>query len=121
MVQIGARKAKEKPTVPPVYSMVEDLVGCKWSLSVLRLVREGVNRPGAMQRAVDGLSTKVLNERLRKLQRYGILERRVYPEVPPRVEYRLTEFGRRFGSLLDEIERLQRSIESDQSLRKCSR
>ena len=91
--------------------MVEDIVGCKWSLSVLKLVREGVRRPGAMQRAVDGLSTKVLNERLRKLQRYGILEKRTYAEVPPHVEYRLTEFGRRFGSILDGIEKLQREMD----------
>lgn len=91
--------------------MVEDIVGCKWSLSVLKLVREGVRRPGAMQRAVEGLSTKVLNERLRKLQRYGILEKIAYPEVPPRVEYRLTDFGRRFGQLLDDIDRLQEALD----------
>jgi DNA-binding HxlR family transcriptional regulator len=121
MVQLGAVKTKPKLAVPPVYSMVEDIVGCKWSLSVLKLVRDGIHRPGAMQRAVDGLSTKVLNERLRKLQRYGILEKRVYPEVPPRVEYRLTEFGQQFSLLLDGIERLQQSLESAQSLSKCSR
>jgi DNA-binding HxlR family transcriptional regulator len=91
--------------------MVEDIVGCKWSLSVLKLVRDGVRRPGAMQRAVDGLSTKVLNERLRKLQRFGILEKRIYAEVPPRVEYRLTDFGRQFNSILDDVERLQQSLD----------
>jgi DNA-binding HxlR family transcriptional regulator len=92
--------------------MVEDIVGCKWSLSVLALVREGVSRPGAMQRAVQGLSTKVLNERLRKLQRYGILEKAVYAEVPPRVEYRLTDFGSRFGAILDDIARLQDALDA---------
>jgi DNA-binding HxlR family transcriptional regulator len=97
--------------MPSVARMVEDIVGCKWSLSVLKLVRDGVRRPGAMQRSVQGLSTKVLNERLRKLQRYGILEKSVYPEVPPRVEYRLTDFGRRFGAILDDIERLQASLD----------
>jgi DNA-binding HxlR family transcriptional regulator len=91
--------------------MVEDIVGCKWSLSVLKLVRDGICRPGAMQRAVDGLSTKVLNERLRKLQRFGILDKTSYPEVPPRVEYRLTEFGRRFSQVLDGIDRLQDSLD----------
>jgi DNA-binding HxlR family transcriptional regulator len=91
--------------------MVEDIVGCKWSLSVLKLVRDGVRRPGAMQRAVEGLSTKVLNERLRKLQRFGILEKRIYAEVPPRVEYRLTNFGRKFNSILDDVEQLQQSLE----------
>ncbi|MCZ7563890.1 MAG: winged helix-turn-helix transcriptional regulator [Burkholderiales bacterium] len=53
--------------------MVEDIVGCKWSLTVLGLVRDGVVRPGAMEHAVPGLSAKVLNERLRKLVRFGIL------------------------------------------------
>lgn len=91
--------------------MVENIVGCKWSLQVLHLVRGGVCRPGAMQRSVEGLTTKVLNERLRKLVRFGILERVQYPEVPPRVEYRLTTFGRRFATILDDIDALQRAIE----------
>lgn len=86
--------------------MVEDVVGCKWSLTVLGLVRDGVKRPGAMEHAVAGLSAKVLNERLRKLTRYGILEKRSYPEIPPRVEYSLTPFGRRFTRILDQIRRL---------------
>jgi DNA-binding HxlR family transcriptional regulator len=83
--------------------MVEDIVGCKWSLTVLGLIAAGVERPGAMQRRVPGLTPKVLNERLRKLLRFGIIERQVYAEVPPRVEYRLTPFGRRFDGVLKEI------------------
>lgn len=92
---------------PSVARMVEDVVGCKWSLTVLDLVRRGVRRPGAMEQAVPGSSAKVLNERLRKLTRFGILERRSYPEVPPRVEYRLTDFGERFSSIMDSIHRLE--------------
>ena len=83
--------------------MVEDIIGCKWSLSVLGLIASGVNRPGAMQRRVAGLTAKVLNERLRKLLRFGIIERHVFAEVPPRVEYTLTAFGRRFDGVLKEI------------------
>jgi DNA-binding HxlR family transcriptional regulator len=86
--------------------MVEDIIGCKWSLTVLGLVADGVHRPGAMQRRVPGLTAKVLNERLRKLLRFGIIEREVFAEVPPRVEYRLTPFGRRFDGVLREIELL---------------
>ncbi|MFZ5557835.1 MAG: winged helix-turn-helix transcriptional regulator [Pseudomonadota bacterium] len=93
-------------TRPSAAAMVEDVVGCKWSLTVLGLVRDGVKRPGAMEHAVAGLSAKVLNERLRKLTRYGILEKRSYPEIPPRVEYSLTPFGRRFTRILDQIRRL---------------
>jgi DNA-binding HxlR family transcriptional regulator len=88
--------------------MVEDIIGCKWSLTVLGLVASGVSRPGAMQRRVAGLTAKVLNERLRKLLRFGIIERHVFAEVPPRVEYTLTEFGRRFDGVLREIAALDR-------------
>ncbi|MSQ59266.1 MAG: transcriptional regulator [Betaproteobacteria bacterium] len=97
--------------MPKVCAMVENIVGCKWSLQVLHLARGGVCRPGAMQRSVAGLTPKVLNERLRKLVRYGILERIQYPEVPPCVEYRLTNFGRRFARILDDIDALQRTVE----------
>jgi DNA-binding HxlR family transcriptional regulator len=90
--------------------MVEDIVGCKWSLAVLGAIRSGVARPGALERAVTGISTKVLNERLRKLQRFGLIERRAYAELPPRVEYRLTPFGRRFGRLLDTVAELQAEL-----------
>ena len=98
------------PPPSPVARMVEDIVGCKWSVCVLDLVSRGVHRPGAMQHSVRGLSAKVLNERLRKLLRYGIVEREVFPEVPPHVEYRLTPFGRRFTGLIDEIRRLEREL-----------
>ena len=83
--------------------MVEDIVGCKWSLTVLGLIAQGVSRPGAMQRRVPGLTAKVLNERLRKLLRFGIIERQLFAEVPPRVEYTLTTFGRRFEGVLAQI------------------
>ncbi len=95
---------------PPVATMVENIVGCKWSVAVLGLVRKGVHRPGAMEHAIDGLTAKVLNERLRKLVRYGILDKVSYAELPPRVEYRLTEFGARFASILDQIDALQNDL-----------
>jgi len=102
----GKTKKNPRPTVrrpAGVARMVEDIVGCKWSLTVLGLIADGVRRPGAMQRRVAGLTAKVLNERLRKLLRFGIIEREVFAEVPPRVEYRLTPFGRRFDGVLREI------------------
>lgn len=97
---------------PTVSRMVEDIVGCKWSLAVLGMVRRGVRRPGAMERAIDGLTAKVLNERLRKLQKYGILDRKSFPEVPPRVEYALTPFGEKFSAILDQIARLDGELHS---------
>lgn len=92
---------------PSVTEIFEQCVGCKWTLHVLSQIRQGVNRPGQLERTADGLTTKVLNERLVKLVRFGILEKTSYPEVPPRVEYNLSEFGRRLVQILDKVERLQ--------------
>jgi DNA-binding HxlR family transcriptional regulator len=99
--------AKARTARVTVRAMVEDIVGCKWSLEVLSALRNGVSRPGKMERSVAGLTAKVLNERLRKLTRYGIVQRIAFAEIPPHVEYRLTPFGRKFTSLLDQIDRLE--------------
>ena len=91
--------------------MVETIYGCKWSLTVYQLLASGINRPGEMVRSVEGLTTKVLNQCLKRNTEFGILERISYNEVPPRVEYKVTEFGEKFMSILDELEKLQREIE----------
>lgn len=95
---------------PSVHHMMESVIGCKWSLTVIDLVRRGVHRPGAMEHAIDGLSAKVLNERLVKLVRFGILEKTSFAEVPPRVEYHITPFGREFSQLLDQINQLEKRL-----------
>lgn len=91
--------------------MLETIYGCKWSLTVYQLISNGINRPGEMVRSVEGLTTKVLNQCLRKNTDFGILERISYNEVPPRVEYRVTDFGTKFMRILDELEKLQSEIE----------
>ena len=63
-----------------------------------------------MQRQVEGLTTKVLNERLVKLSKFGIIEKKIYPEVPPRVEYFFTEFGSRFIEVVDLVDKLQQDL-----------
>ena len=68
-------------------------------------------RPGEMVRCVDGLTTKVLNQCLRKNIEFNILARVSYNEVPPRVEYEVTEFGRKFMRVLDELDTLQNEID----------
>lgn len=90
--------------------MVEAIYGCKWSLTVYQLLASGINRPGQMVRIVEGLTTKVLNECLRKNIEFGILARVSYHEVPPRVEYVVTSFGEKFIRILDELEKLQDEI-----------
>jgi DNA-binding HxlR family transcriptional regulator len=60
------------------------------------------------EKAVPGLTAKVLSERLNKLVSFGIIERTVFPEVPPHVEYTLSPLGKQFGEVLDAIEKLNR-------------
>jgi DNA-binding HxlR family transcriptional regulator len=69
------------------------------------------NRPGEMVRSVEGLSTKVLNDCLRKNVEFGILDKQSYPEIPPRVEYQVTPFGDKFLRVIEQIETLQDDIE----------
>jgi DNA-binding HxlR family transcriptional regulator len=90
--------------------LLEDVIGCGWTVSVLRAVARGVRRPGALERSIEGISTKVLNDRLRHFTRAGIFERVQFPEIPPRVEYRLTAFGKKFLKLLREVEKLQAEL-----------
>lgn len=97
----------------PVRQIAEDVAGCRWTLHVLAQVRAGINRPGQLVRSAEGLTTKVLNERLAKLVRYGVLEKVSYPEVPPRVEYSLTVLGVRLGTVLDAIDALQRDLDRE--------
>lgn len=95
-----------------VYSQLEDIVGCKWSVSVLRAIADGVTRPGALERHVQGISTKVLSERLRKLTTYGLLAKHVYAEVPPRTEYSLTANGQKLVAIIDQLKLLDGEIRS---------
>lgn len=96
--------------------MVQTIYGCKWSLTVYQLLQKGINRPGQMVKNVDGLSTKVLNECLRKNVDFGILARITYNEIPPRVEYKVTKFGAKFLRILDDLEALQREIDADKTM-----
>jgi DNA-binding HxlR family transcriptional regulator len=93
--------------------MVEIIYGCKWSLTVYQLLANGIKRPGEMVRSVEGLTTKVLNECLRRNVAFGIIERVAYNEIPPRVEYVVTPFGRKFIRILDDLAKLQKEIEPD--------
>jgi DNA-binding HxlR family transcriptional regulator len=95
-------------TKPSVAYIVEHTFGCKWMFSILCLLRTGVNRPGILTRSVDGLSSKVLNKQLAKLVDFGIISKTIYPEIPPHVEYKFTEFGLHFIKILDTIDELEK-------------
>jgi DNA-binding HxlR family transcriptional regulator len=78
-----------------------DLLANTWNAVVVWALREGPRRPGRLRETIGGISPKVLNETLRRLERNGLVARRSYPEAPPRVEYELTDLGR---TLLEPIE-----------------
>lgn len=98
------------PSAKSAYTQLEDVVGCKWSVSVLQAVSVGVSRPGALERYVHGISTKVLSERLRKLTAYGLLAKHVYAEVPLRTEYSLTQNGQKLLGIIGQIKLLNDEI-----------
>jgi DNA-binding HxlR family transcriptional regulator len=93
--------------------LLEDVIGCRWTISVLGAVARGVRRPGALERHIEGISAKVLSDRLRHFTRAGIFERIQFAEIPPRVEYRLTDFGKKFMRLLNEVEKLQAELNGE--------
>ena len=85
------------------YRRLEDVVGCKWSAAVLAAIGRGVTRPGQLERFIPGISTKVLTERLRKLLDYELVTRSEFPGKVQRVEYQLTETGRKLAGLLEQL------------------
>lgn len=82
---------------------VLDRIGDKWSMLLLITLSEGPLRFGRLRRALPDISQRMLTQTLRDLQRDGLVDRRVYPTVPPSVEYRLTALGE---SLLDPLNAL---------------
>lgn len=77
---------------------VLDRVGDKWSVFVIHLLRTGTMRFSELRRAIDGISQRMLTVTLRGLERDGLVDREIFAEVPPRVQYSLTPLG---ASLLD--------------------
>jgi DNA-binding HxlR family transcriptional regulator len=77
----------------PVSACAEILSG-KWTILLIRDLSEGRSRFCELERSLDGISPRTLSLRLRALEEQGIVERKTFPEVPPRVEYSLTEKGR---------------------------
>lgn len=82
---------------------VLDRIGDKWSVLILKNLEEGPRRFGALKRMIGDISQRMLTQTLRDLQRDGLIQRTVYPTVPPSVDYRLTRLGQ---SLMDPLEHL---------------
>jgi DNA-binding HxlR family transcriptional regulator len=73
----------------------------RWKLLILHQLVSGVNRFGELRRALSGVSEKILAQSLRELERDGIIDRKIYAEVPPKVEYSLTASGRALKPIID--------------------
>lgn len=78
-----------------------EILGGKWKALIVCLLISGTKRTGELQRLIPGVSQKVLIQQLRELERDGIVGRRVYEEMPPRVEYYITEYGKTANQIID--------------------
>jgi DNA-binding HxlR family transcriptional regulator len=80
-----------------------EVIDGKWTTLILRDLLGGTRRFGELRGSLSGISPKTLTDRLRDLERHGVLIRTVYPEIPPRVDYALTDKGRALGSVVDAL------------------
>jgi len=83
---------------------VLELIGSKWSMLLLCALYDSKTRTGQLKRKIQGISQKMLTQTLREMQQNGIVKRISYPEVPPRVEYELTELGYSLAGLVVKME-----------------
>lgn len=94
--------AKELPACPVETTLM--LIGDKWKVLILRDLLPGTKRFGELKRSIGSVSQKVLTAQLRDMERSGLVQRRVYAEVSPRVEYSLTELGKSLKPILDSMQ-----------------
>ena len=90
---------KELPKCPVETTL--RLIGEKWRILIIRDLLNGTKRFGELKKACSGISQKVLTHNLRKMEDDGLVKREVFPEVPPRVEYTLTDVGYSLAPVLD--------------------
>jgi len=83
--------------------MTAEIICSKWTLLLVRELSEGCTRFCELERSLTGISPRTLSLRLRALEEQGIVERQTFPEVPPRVEYALTEKGRALLPIIDDM------------------
>ena len=93
---------KELPACPVETTLM--LIGDKWKVLIFRDLLPGTKRFGELKRSIGSVSQKVLTAQLRDMERSGLVQRRVYAEVPPRVEYSLTELGKSLKPILDSMQ-----------------
>ena len=94
-----AAAAKELPACPVETTLT--LISSKWKVLIVRDLLAGTKRFGELRRSVGNVSQKVLTAQLRDMEEKGLVNRKVYAEVPPRVEYSLTDLGRSLKPIMD--------------------
>ena len=92
-----------KPIPDCPVEMTLQLIGDKWKILILRDLLTGTKRFGELKKSVTGITQKVLTSNLRSMESSGLLTRKVFPEVPPRVEYTLTDIGYSLQPILDSM------------------
>lgn len=80
-----------------------DVIGGKWKPIILCNLRHGAMRPSDLKRCINGISQKMLTQQLRELEQDNIIGRKVYQQVPPKVEYYLSDYGLTLSNLLDQL------------------
>lgn len=98
---IEAKAKNELPACPVETTLT--LIGDKWKVLILRDLMPGTKRFGELKKSVGNVSQKVLTAQLRAMEESGLVNRKVYAEVPPRVEYSLTELGKSLKHILDSM------------------
>ena len=98
---IEAKAKIELPACPVETTLT--LIGDKWKVLILRDLMPGTKRFGELKKSVGNVSQKVLTAQLRAMEENGLVHREVYAEVPPRVEYSLTELGKSLKPILDSM------------------
>lgn len=93
---------KSLPTCPVETTLM--LIGDKWKVLILRDLMPGTKRFGELKKSIGSVSQKVLTAQLRDMEEKGLVNRKVYAEVPPRVDYTLTELGRSLKPILDAMQ-----------------
>ena len=94
---------KRKPAFECPVNATLHVIGGRWKILVIYHLADGIARFNELQRAVPGISKRVLAQQLRQLERDGIVARRVYDQSPPRVEYSLTDFGRTLEPVMERL------------------
>ena len=94
---------KDLPACPVELTLL--LISNKWKVLIIRDLLDGTKRFSELKKSINNVSQKVLTSNLREMEENDLLTRKVYPEVPPRVEYTLTDIGYSLKTLLDDMDK----------------